>query len=225
MSAHDVGASLAERLGAHAGAHPALRVIDRGSVSSEDVDAFLAHRVFPLVEPGRALFAWRGQSERVDLVRWIHAGVDRIPFVRLPETDLWLLSMPVQDGGRFEYKLAINHHDHEEWTLDPLNPARASDPFGENSVCSTYSYVTPDWAIARGAPSGHIEKLHVESEVFGEIRDERVYLPPHYKPGTPHKLVVIHDGDDFVTYADLSVSLDNLIADGDIPPVIAALVQ
>ena len=37
--------------------------------------------------------------------------------------------------------------------------------------------------------------------------------------------MVIHDGDDFVTYADLAVSLDNLIAAGDIPSVMAALVQ
>jgi enterochelin esterase family protein len=36
---------------------------------------------------------------------------------------------------------------------------------------------------------------------------------------------VIHDGDDFMTYADLAVSLDNLIDAGDIQPVVAALVQ
>ena len=36
---------------------------------------------------------------------------------------------------------------------------------------------------------------------------------------------MIHDGDDFMTYADLGASLDNLIAAGDIPPVVAALIQ
>jgi enterochelin esterase family protein len=37
--------------------------------------------------------------------------------------------------------------------------------------------------------------------------------------------VIIHDGEDFVTYADLAVSLDNLIDAGDVPPLVAALVQ
>ena len=50
-------------------------------------------------------FAWRGQAEQVHLVRWIHGGGDRLPFVQLAGTDLWLLRLPVEDGGRFEYKL------------------------------------------------------------------------------------------------------------------------
>ena len=55
-------------------------------------------------------FAWRGQAEHVHLVRWIHGGGDRLPFVQLAGTDLWLLRLPVEDGGRFEYKLAIGRH-------------------------------------------------------------------------------------------------------------------
>ena len=53
----------------------------------------------------------------------------------------------------------------------------------------------------------------------------RVYLPAGHDPARAYPLVVVHDGDDFVTYADLPVVLDNLIDAGEIPPVIAALVQ
>jgi enterochelin esterase family protein len=52
-----------------------------------------------------------------------------------------------------------------------------------------------------------------------------VYLPADDDPDAIHPLVIIHDGADFVAYADLAVSLDNLIASGDIPRVIVALVQ
>ena len=57
------------------------------------------------------------------------------------------------------------------------------------------------------------------------MRGVRVYLPAGHDPARAYPLVVVHDGDDFVTYADLPVVLDNLIDEGAIPPVIAALVQ
>ena len=109
--------------------------------------------------------------------------------------------------------------------IDPLNPSRAGDPFGENSVCRTWGYERPEWSRPQGAPAGHIEPLPIESDVFGETREERVYLPAGYDAGRQYPLVVIHDGTDYVTYADLATSLDNLIAAGDLPPLIAVLVQ
>ena len=209
-----------------AGLHPAIaRLIAKGSPEAEEVDAFLAGREFPLTEPGAATFAFRGEADHVHLTRWIHAGADRQPFARVPGTDLWLLRLPVEDGGRFEYKLAIGRRGHEELVNDPLNPARAGDPFGENSVAGTFGYARPAWSEPRGAAAGRIEPLKVESAAFGEARDERVYLAAGYDPARAYPLVVIHDGEDFATYADLTTVLDNLIDAGDIPPAVVALVQ
>jgi enterochelin esterase-like enzyme len=161
----------------------------------------------------------------VHLVRWIHGGGNRLPFARLGGTDLWLLRLAVEDGGRFEYKLAVGHDGGESLVLDPLNPARAGDPFGENSVAGTLGYERPEWSLPRGAPAGRIEEITVESRAFGEGRGVWIYLPAGHDPERAYPLVVIHDGDDFVAYADLPVILDNLIDAGEIPPVVAALVQ
>ncbi len=199
-------------------------LLANGQPAPGAIDDFLANHEFPLVEPGAATFAWRGAADHVDLLRWIHAG-ERAPFEPVSGTDLWLLRLPVMDGGRFEYKLAIGRHGGEEWILDPLNPARARDPFGENSECRTYGYTRPEWSGPRSAPAGCIEAVEIGSAAFGERREERVYLPSGYAAERPYPLVIIHDGQDFVSYADLSVSLDNLIDAGDIPPVVAALVQ
>lgn len=206
--------------------HPEIAALLAGGPPSPDAIAgFVAAHEFPLNEPGRSTFAWQGEADRVDILRWIHGGVDRAPFDRLPGTDLWLLRFPVKDEGRFEYKLAITRNGDEDWIVDPLNPARASDPYGENSVCRTFGYSRPDWSLPSGAPAGRIETVPVDSKVFDETREERIYLPNGHEAGKAYPLVVIHDGDDFVTYADLAVSLDNLIAAGDIPPLMAALVQ
>lgn len=204
---------------------PVRALLDHGVPSPDAAAAFLEAHTFPLIAPGRAVFAFRGTADGVDLVRWIHAGIDRAPFLPVPGSDLWLLALDVEDGGRFEYKLALARDGHEEWILDPLNPHRASDPFGENSVCQTHGYERPAWTLPQGAPAGRIETVHIESPTFGETREEHVYLPPGGTSDRPLPLLVIHDGDDFVTYADLSVALDNLIAAGDIPPLVAALVQ
>lgn len=206
--------------------HPALRPLTGGGTpSAAAVARFLAIHHFPLIEPGAATFVWQGTADRVELLRWINAGVERDAFTPLPGTDLWTARIPVEDGGRFEYKLNVVQGGQEHWILDPLNPARAGDPFGENSVCRTFGYERPDWSHPKDAPAGTITPLRVYSPTFSQVRDEQVYLPADYDAGRDYPLVVIHDGADFMTYADLSVSLDNLIAAGDIPPLIAALVQ
>ena len=207
------------------GRHPALEALASGRVDGEAVEAFLTDQEFPLAEPGMLTFAWRGEADHVHLVRWIHGGGNRLPFVRLRDTDLWLLRLPVEDGGRFEYKLGVARGGDEELTVDPLNPARAGDPFGENSVARTLGYERPEWSLPRGAPAGRIESFELESRAFDENRIVRAYLPAGHDPARPYPLVVVHDGDDFVHYADLPVVLDNLIEANEIPPVIAALAQ
>ena len=206
--------------------HPLLQAfLDTGRTDVGSIDAFVSAVKAPLVEPGAVTFLWHGEVDRVDLLRWIHGGVDRDPFVQLPGLPLWTLRLAVEDGGRFEYKLGVTRHQQESWILDPFNPDRAGDPFGENSVCRTYGYTRPAWSLPQGAPVGTIETIDIPSATFGETRREKIYLPAGYDPQESYALVVIHDGDDFMSYADLTVSLDNLIAAGDIPPILAVLIQ
>lgn len=206
--------------------HPAVvALLAKGKPSAVQIAAFAASHAFPLTEPGWATFAWVGDADEVDLVRWIAGSGDREPFTPVPGTGLWLLRLPVEDNGRFEYKLSARKGDVEKMFVDPLNPARAQDPFGENSVCRTFGYVRPDWSLPKGAPAGRVETLPIASAAFGETRHEQVYVPAGVETGKPLPLVVIHDGIDYMTFADLGVSLDNLIDAGDIPPLVAALVQ
>jgi enterochelin esterase-like enzyme len=206
--------------------HPVLQgFLSAEDLSSSVTDDFLSGIASPLVEPGALTFLWRGDAQAVELVRWIHAGVDRNAFRRLPDSDLWMLRLSVKDGGRFEYKLNVSHQNGEHWVLDPLNPHCAGDPFGENSVAMTYGYARPEWSLDRGAPRGRVEELNIESVVFGRTRRERVYLPHGYLTGQAFPLVVVHDGGDYDEYANLTTSLDNLIDAGDIPPLVAVLIQ
>ncbi|MFD0980630.1 alpha/beta hydrolase-fold protein [Tropicimonas aquimaris] len=206
--------------------HPHLQAfLAAADKSTLAVDRFLSGISSPLIEPGALTFLWRGDAHSVEILRWINAGVDRQRFQRLPGSDLWFLRLPVKDGGRFEYKLNVVGDHGEAWILDPANQHRAGDPFGENSVAMTFGYARPEWSLNRGAPRGHMEEITVDSAVFEHARNERIYLPNTYDNGRDFPLVVIHDGGDYDEYADLSTSLDNLIDAGDIPPLVAVLIQ
>ena len=88
------------------GRHPALETLAGRQQDGEAMDAFLAGQEFPLAEPGMVTFAFRGEAEHVHLVRWIHGGVDRLPFARLGETDLWLLGCRSRTVGGSSTSLA-----------------------------------------------------------------------------------------------------------------------
>lgn len=199
--------------------------LQAGDMSYAAFQAAFATSGAPLVAPGALTFLWYGAVQQVELLRWIHAGVDRHAFARIPGTEVWYLRLPVEDGGRFEYKLNIIRGGGEDWILDPLNPNRAGDPFGENSVAQTYGYQQPSWSLDQGAPSGKMETLAVESAVFGHRRNESVYLPHGYDPDQGYPLVIVHDGSDYDDFAALTVSIDNLISEGVVPPFIAVLIN
>ena len=71
--------------------------------------------------------------------------------------------------------------------------------------------------------------LAVTSEVFGHVRHEQVYsahgIEANPTASRRYPTIIVHDGGDFDAFGDLTISLDNLIADGSIPPLIAVLIQ
>lgn len=214
------------RDGASSGVHPALDAfLAAEDLSPEAVAHFTASHGAPLVEPGALTFLWRGEARGVNLLLWINAGVDRRAFTRVEGTDLWTLRIGAMDGGRFEYKLEVAHHHGEAWITDPLNPHKARDPYGENSVAMSHGYARPDWTLDRGAPRGRIEELAVESPTFGAVRREKLYLPAGYDARRRYPLIVVHDGGDYDDYADLTTSLDNLIDAGEVRPLVAVMIQ
>lgn len=200
------------------------RLSDTGAAGRGRAD-LLRDRSFPLIEPGAATFVWLGHAETVVLRHFMSLMRGALPFEQIGD-QLWHLRLAVPDNARFEYKIDIGRNGGGEWVNDPLNPELASDPFGTNSVCMTHGYEVPDWAQPDPqVPRGRIEETGVDSTAFGEERRIGMYLPAGYEPGRPYPLVIVHDGFDYVDHASLQQVLDNLIHRGDLPPLIAALMQ
>jgi len=201
------------------------KLLAAGPPDREALDAFLAAHAVPLVGAEGVTFLYRGEADAVLLRMFISGLPAAQPLERAAGTDLWFLTLALPAGSRFEYKLEVRRGAASEWLLDPLNPLKASDPFGANSVCQGYGYVPPEWTLPDGgARTGGCERLAVDSRHLGR-REVELYLPARFRRTRRYPLLVLHDGGDYLRYAQLRTVLDNLIHRLEIPPLVVALTQ
>jgi enterochelin esterase-like enzyme len=192
-----------------------------GSVAR--TQAFLdAHR-FPLVEGSEVTFVWVGHAEGVNLRHWIYGLESSTHLARAPGTDIWHLTLEIPPASRVEYKFEIRRNGGGEWVEDPLNPNRARDPFGANSVLQSEGYETPAWVNydAQARP-GTLERFAFHSHAFSSPRSVQVYLPARFRRSRPYALLVVHDGNDYLRFTGMRTILDNLIHRQEIPDLIVA---
>lgn len=195
-----------------------------GVVLATAVDRFLAGREVPIVEGSTATFLFRGEADAVRLIHWVWGLPSAPEFSRVAGSDLWYLVLDLPASSRIEYKLAIEQSGSRQLVQDPLNPRQATDPFGANSVLQTAGYETPEWCRPDPeARRGRLEDVELVSRAFGDQRRVTVYLPARMRDRHRYPLLIVHDGGDYLRYADLATVLDNLIHRLEIPELIVAL--
>ncbi len=118
---------------------------------------------------------------------------------------------------------------------DPLNPqvhlypGDPEAPGDEDLVLSLLELpgAAPlRWSVPRSdAPRGETALHRLRSELLGNERRVFTHTPPGYDPNETYPLVVCFDGYAYTldAFVPLPTVLDNLIADGAIPPVVAVL--
>lgn len=118
---------------------------------------------------------------------------------------------------------------------DPLNPrghvypANPDDPEDEDMTLSLIELpgATPlRWSVpAESVPQGEVAMERLASAQLDNEREVFTYTPPHYDAGQSYPLLICFDGWAYVQepYVPLPTVLDNLIAAGAIPPVVAVL--
>ena len=184
----------------------------------------LGETSFPVVEGEEATFAYFGPADEVILHHWVFGLESAQPFQRIGDSKLWLYSMRIPPRSRMEYKLEVVQGGRRSLVQDPLNPQAARDPYGANSVVHGEGYEDPSWA--QHDPEvrpGDLLELKIGSDVFGDTRPLKVYLPARFRKSRRYPLLIVHDGDDFLRYSNLKEVLDNLIHRLEIPSMIVAL--
>ncbi|MFJ2743427.1 enterochelin esterase [Streptomyces sp. NPDC087440] len=203
----------------------------------------------PLVEPDAegdpayrvVTFLWRGTAETRAVLCMPNKIVDprdmgRNLMERVPGTDAWHWSVRMRADWRATYSFCVDEGGAPEgaaywpWLRsrpqqgDALNPRTLSRRWGGDPVAYVELPQAPrggDWERrgdgARGAVSEHV----VRSEILGNERRVHVYEPPGGGQDLP--VLVLMDGEMWQPGLDVAALLDNLIADGRIPPLLALL--
>ncbi|MFV0283289.1 MAG: enterochelin esterase domain-containing protein [Castellaniella sp.] len=220
-----------------------MRHLDRGG-STEPFWRGIRRQGTPLVEPLSATeslvtFLWRGARDNVRLFGG--PSGDHAALHRLGESDLWWVSFRMADTARLSYRLAPDvpriqgtPRDQRRVILataqrDPFNPRvfpafppAPLDAFQGDSVLELPQAPPQPWIRRRpGVQSGVLLHERLTSKVLGNERDVWIYRPAG---AAPRALLVWFDAHEYLTKVHVPTIIDNLLADGLIPPVAVVLV-
>ena len=98
-------------------------------------------------------------------------------------------------------------------------------------LCAVDDYkLTPDHEEKPDVPHGVVTKMPPwESKIFpNTTRDWWIYVPAQYNPSVPAPVMVFQDGHDYVSAKGnwrVPIVFDNLIARGELPPIIAIFIN
>jgi enterochelin esterase family protein len=205
----------------------------------------------PIIEPAAdsdhdmlVTMLWRARGETTNVFVFRLGDVSK-PMARLLDTDLWYKTFRLQKGARFIYQLATNLPDPKEWRgitqfasalrNDPLNPFQFTEHYNEFNPYEGNSFSAAElpsaepqgWNVVRpNVPTGRVQRDKFRSKLLGNERPIWIYTPHGYADGKkPYGLLVFTDGGQYVNTVRVGTILDNLIAAGLIPPLVAVMVE
>ncbi len=207
----------------------ALAAVEKGGSAEVLWSRVLAGGPTPIVFGRTAVFFFRGEARSVewrgDVVGWDASEATRGK--RVGASDVWTWRRDLVPASRADYKVVV---DGERWILDPLNPRTQLGGFGPNTELRM-----PGWAEAPsthrrpGVAGGTLgDTWRIPSAALGYPIDVRVYTPAGFDPGAGRRYPVLYvNGNEYWDDAmgALVVTLDNLVADHRIPPLVAVFID
>jgi enterochelin esterase-like enzyme len=190
------------------------------------VDSFLAVTTeYPVIEYGTlAHFIYTGAPSSVtvpgDANNWDPSSS---AMSRVQGTTLWYYSRSFEADARLDYKFVISG---STWILDPRNPRQVSGGFGPNSELPMPQYVQPpEIQYDPAIPHGTLRDTTWYSVYLGNSRTVRVYTPPGYDAtADSFSVAYFHDGLEYDSLASADNTIDYLIAQNKIDPIMAVFI-
>lgn len=194
----------------------------------------------PLIEPligddkhSLVTFLWRGtdESQNIAVVSNLSGKMGASEaMTHMPGTDLWFRTYKLPNETRESYQFAVagNH------LTDPLNPRQFVFPDDAelgftgwiSSMLELPNAPSQPWSAPRpGVPGGEVALHRIHSESLDNEYRVWVYTPPGYtSDGAAYGFLLILDGWFYLRLIPTPTILDNLLAEGRLPPLVALLV-
>lgn len=193
---------------------------------------------FPIIEQnGQALFFYLGTGNEKDVrlvgdfrtrnfynVYWDEQGeaMSRIT----PDAPLFYKRLKFETDARLDYKFFVDG----KYITDPLNPriiesgtapTSQEEPLAKASQLVMPNYVLPESEQDSTVPQG---KLLVLEEEWAKPK-VTIYLPPDYDGSKRYSVLYTADGSAWINFVKLPATLDRLIADRRIEPILAVMID
>ena len=193
------------------------------SVGSDGFEAVLEQMEGgPLVEDGYAHLLFQGEVEDVAVS---FSGLDAsqvLPMQRLGDSNVYYRGFSVVDGQRYEYRFQA---DFGAWQADDRNPQKSPALRGSGEVSSLLTagfQAREPFAPQESVAKGTLDEFDFEAKSLGNTRKVRVYTPAGYDAKTgKYPLLIVHQGQSWVTKGRLTETVDNLVGKSIRPIVIA----
>ncbi len=183
-----------------------------------------AYPVFP--DDTTYVLIYKGEKDSVGVLGDMNNWTQPDWMTRIPGTDLFYHRGTAPAGARLEYWFLFGKNS--LWSVDPLNPAKALNGFGELSELAMPGYEQhPFFAEYRSGRKGSPENLKVheiDSRALGYCHTIHVYVPALPAPAEKFPVLYLQDGLDYIEFAQVPQMLDQLIASGAVQPLIAVFV-
>ena len=181
----------------------------------------------PFVVGDSVAFLYRGEVKSVEWIGDFNAWGSDKKFDnkgRKLATNIWILKAAFPKDARFDYKIVL---DYRTWILDPDNPHHQWSGVGANSELRM-----PDWkedpTLEERDNIGHGKlknEILFQSKALGYQITYSVYLPHGHHGHLP--TIYVTDGFEYIhpKMGNMVTTLDNLIAEKKIHPVIAIFID
>ncbi len=196
------------------------------STKNNLIDSFIVHARavgIPYIEGNSANFVYRGIGTNVylagDMNGW-NTSSDK--FLELSNTNFFYITKNYELDARLDYKFVRDG----TWILDPENPKTVSGGFGPNSELAMLYYIQPpEIKYYTDISHGKLKDTTFYSTNLSNSRTVRVYTPPNYESTTDSfPIIIVHDGLEYVSLAQMNNVLDYLIANNQIDPIIVVFI-
>lgn len=216
------------------------QAVEAGNTAALDVFwQEISARGTPLTEPipgsdqSLVTFLWQAKDESGDVAVVSNlSGRDGASeaMARLPGSDVWYKTYTLFNHTRESYQIALEGSH----VADPLNPVKHIFPVDEDTGVGGWESSVFELADAPpdrwskplpDVPAGQVTKHRLRSALIGDEYPIWVYTPPGY-PGDEksYGYLVTTDGSFYAQVLNTPTILDNLLAAGMLPPLIAIMV-